>query len=140
MKTLTTKNLLLMFFCSMIFYTCKKDRYIFTMKTVRLNSYDKSQLPDQNIYIKVVDTDTANVLASTETYPGNLTLPVTFNLKPHPEIHLYKNDHIVIQLWGDLSGLIASSTIHMKEYKIQFPIDMETKEGTVSFSVMGTWE
>lgn len=127
-------------FFSMAFISCKKDRYIFTMKSIRLNSFQKSKFPSQSLSVKVVYTDNPGmVLGSTESYPGNLTLPVILAVNPRPQIHLYK-EHITIQLWGDSTGLIASSDMDMKEYKIIYPIDMETKSDSVSFSVMGSWE
>lgn len=110
------------------------------MKTIQLHSYDKTQVSDQNLFIKVVDNNLSTVLAITDNYPSRWTLPATFIIKSKPQLHLYNNEHISVQLWGDSSGFIGSSTIHMKEYKIQFPIDMETKEGTTSFSIAGTWE
>ncbi|WP_299253355.1 hypothetical protein [uncultured Cytophaga sp.] len=110
------------------------------MKTVKLNDYDKSKFPDQNLSIKVIDTSPLNVIASSESYPSSQTLPATFNLSPHPQVHLYKDKNITVQLWGDVSGLMGYSTIDMKEYKIIYPIDMETKEGSTSFSVAGTWQ
>lgn len=134
-------NKIIFFLLCIVFATsCKKDRYIFTMKTVKLIGYDKEKFPEQNLYIKVIDTYPSNVLATSETYPSKQTLPATFNLSPHPEVHLYKNKNITIQLWGDISGYMESSTINMKEYKIIFPIDMETEEGETKFGVAGTWE
>jgi hypothetical protein len=110
------------------------------MKNVKLNSYSKSNLPNHYYSLKVVDTDNQAVLANTEKYPCDLTLPATFLISSHPKLNLYQRDHISIQLWGDSTGLLAASTIKMAEYKIQFPIDMEMTEGAVSFGVMGTWE
>lgn len=134
------KKLLIVFGLCLLIVGCKKDKYIFTMKSIRLNSYQKSNLPSQNLFLKVVDIENANrILASTKNYLSSLTLPVTFAVIPQPELHLYKKDNIAIQLWGEDTGLIASSIIRMKEYKIIFPIDMETKNDSVSFSVMGTW-
>jgi len=110
------------------------------MKQVKLNAYQKSSYPTQNLSVKIInEASPTNVLATTESYPSTLPLPITLALTPKPEVHLYK-DHITVQLWGDVSGLIASSTIDMKEYKIIYPIDMETKNSNVSFSVMGSWE
>jgi hypothetical protein len=110
------------------------------MKTVKLNKYLKSKYPQQNLFIKVVKADNpGNVLAVTETYPSFLTLPATFAVNPFIKIHLYK-ELIAIQLWGDSTGLIASNTINMKEYKIIYPIDMEMGNDSVSFSVTGNWK
>lgn len=137
MKSLS-KALLLILFCQLLF-ACKKDRYIFTMKYLKLNYYNKSKYPSQNLSLKVVRTDPYAVLATTDSYPSDFTLPVTFALNPPPEIHLYK-EHISIELWGDSSGLMAASEMDMKEYKIIYPIDMETGNDSVSFSVMGKWK
>jgi len=126
--------------CIVFACSCKKDRYLFTMKTVTLNKYNKSNFPDQNLFIKVIDTYQYNVIAKSETNPSTQTLPTTYNVAPHPQIHLYKDGKITIELWGDSTGYIGSSTINMKEYKIQFPLDMETTDGTTTFTVAGTWE
>jgi len=121
--------------------SCKKDRYIFTMKTIKLNSFRKVNIPSQYLTVKVVNENSGNsVLATTGKYPSDFTLPALFALDKPVKIHLYKEDHINIQLWGDSTGFIASSTIDMKEYKIIYPIDMETKNDSVSFSVLGSWE
>jgi hypothetical protein len=126
--------------CCLFFISCKKDRYIFTMKCIKLNNFESSKYPSQNLSIKVVYTQNSDmVLGKTGSYPSNFTLPVTFAIHPPPKIHLYK-EHISVQLWGDSTGLIASSNIDMKEYKIIYPIDMETQNDSVSFSVLGTWE
>lgn len=125
--------------CMLFLISCKKDRYVFTMESVQLNSFDKSSYPSQNLSIKIVAQDANTILASTEYYPASYTLPVVFAVEPHPRIHLYK-DQISVQLWGDATGFISSSTINMKEYKIIYPIEMETKNEHVSFSVMGSWE
>ena len=110
------------------------------MKCIKLNSYHKSQYPAQNLSLKIVKADNANtVLANTESYPSTLTLPATFALNSHLRIHLYK-EHIAIQLWGDSTGLIAASAIDMEEYKIIFPIEMETGNENISFSVVGSWK
>jgi hypothetical protein len=109
------------------------------MKSIALNHYNKAQYPAQNLFLKVVAKDESNVLATTEYYPGIYTLPATFAINPFLKLHLYK-DPVIIQLWGDSTGFIASSTLNMKEYKIIYPINMETKNGNVSFSVMGSWE
>jgi hypothetical protein len=110
------------------------------MKSIKLNSYEKSHYPSQNLSLKVVRANNTDlVIAITESYPSALTLPATFALKPHPVLRLYKED-IVIQLWGDITGLIASSNVDMEEYKIIYPIDMETENEEVSFSIMGSWE
>lgn len=134
------KQLLVICMCILFFMGCTKDRYIFTMKSIKLNSYKKNQLITQNIFLKIITTDGSNtVLATTESYPSSLTLPAIFAINPRLHLHLYK-DPIIIQLWGTSTGFIASSTLNMKEYKIIYPIDMETENEEVSFSVMGSWE
>lgn len=134
------KRLLLVSLCCLLFLSCENDRYVFTMKSIKLNSYHKSEYPEQNLSLKVVELqDTHSVLASTDSYPSNLTLPATFAINSPLHLHLYK-DNIGIELWGDSTGFIASSEISMSEYKIIFPIDMETENDSVSFSVRGSWK
>lgn len=134
------KKLVLVCLCSLLFMSCKKENHEFTLKSIKLNSYDKSHYPSQNLSLKVVRAETPDIIiANTESYPSALTLPATFSVKPRPVLRLYK-ENIVIQLWGESSGLIASSKVNMKEYKIIYPIDMETENEEVSFSIMGSWE
>jgi len=119
---------------------CRKDRYVFTMKLVTLNSYHQSQYPAQNIYIKIIDIDEGNAtLATTGAYTSSLPLPLTLTLNPNPKIHLYK-EHITVQLWGDSTGLIGSSAINMKNYKISFQLTMETKSSNLDATISGTWQ
>ncbi|WP_028979327.1 hypothetical protein [Sporocytophaga myxococcoides] len=111
------------------------------MKTIKLNSFRNVNFPSQYLTVKVVNGSSGNrVLGTTGKYPSDFTLPATFALDKQLKIHLYKEDHISIQLWGESTGFIASSTIDMKEYKIIYPIDMETQSDSVSFSVLGSWE
>ena len=134
------KKVVLIGLCSLMLWSCKKDRYEFTMKSIKLNSCHKSHYPSQGLSLKIVWANEPNsVLANTEPYPSTLTLPATFDVSAHPKVHLYK-EPIAIQLWGDSTGFMASSTMDMKEYKIMFPIEMETKNDSVSFTVIGSWE
>ncbi len=136
----TIQKILLIAGCLTILTGCKKDRYIFTMKSVRLVHYHKKHDLAENLFIKVVNTDDETVLATTGNYPSDLTLPATFGVHPSLKLHLYKKDNIALQLWGEASGMIAVATIRMKEYKIIFPIDMEVEGESATFSVMGSWE
>lgn len=123
--------------CSLLLLSCNKDKKTFTLKTVKLNSYTQSKHSAQNLFVKVVD-ENGTVLNITDNYPGSFTLPATFAIDPTLKLKLYKNQYAV-QLWGDSIGLIGSSEINMDEYKIIFPIDMETKSEDVSFNVAGSW-
>lgn len=119
---------------------CTKERYVFTMKSVRLNAYHKSIDVTQRLYIKVVNADNPEIVfATTDSYPSDLPLPVLFAVTPRPELRLYQQDHVAIELWGESTGRIASGTVSMDNYKIRFPVDMETAGDGVSFSVMGNW-
>lgn len=123
--------------CCLLLLSCNKDRKTFTLKTVKLNSYTQSKHSAQNLYIKVVDINGA-VLNTTDNYPGSFTLPATYAIEPTLKLQLYKKG-CALQLWGDSTGFIGSSEINMDEYKIIFPIDMETKSEDVSFNVSGSW-
>jgi hypothetical protein len=134
------RGLILSGLCIVLLSGCSKERYVFALKAVKLNSYHLSPQVDQNLFVKVVrDDEDKTVLATTDTYPSTLTLPATFAITPSLRLHLYGGDHIVVELWGDVTGLIASRAINMNEYKIKFPLDMEAKNAVASFSVMGSW-
>lgn len=123
-----------------IFFTgCKKDDIAFTLKSVKLNEYRKTNLPDQKLYLKVCEEDTAVVLAQTEVYPSGLTLPATFAVRPAIPLNLYKRGYR-FQLWGDISGYLAGCRVDMDEYKIIFPIDMEVRNDSLSISISGSWK
>ncbi len=124
--------------CSLLVVGCNKDRKTFTLKTVKLNSYSESKHSSQNLFVKVVDKNDI-VLNTTGKYPGSFTLPATFAIDPSLNLKLYK-DQYTVQLWGDSTGLIGSSEINMDEYKIIFPIDMETESEEVSFNLAGSWK
>lgn len=125
-------------FCGLLFVGCNKNRKTFTLKSVKVNSYNAAKHFSQNIFVKITENDEI-VLAITASYPADLTLPATFAVNPHLELKLYKNNYTV-QLWGDSTGFISRSQINMDEYKIIFPIDMETKSDDVSFNVAGSWK
>jgi hypothetical protein len=133
-------NKLIIFILGSIFIaSCENDTHVFTMKAIRLNHYHKAEYPAQNLSLKVVDPKDKSVLGVTDSYPSNLTLPATFAINPSLHLQLYKED-IVVQLWGDSTGYMTSSEIDMDEYKIIFPIDMETENDSVNFSVLGSWK
>lgn len=120
---------------------CGKKNAVFVMKAVTLDLYiQKDTLPAQDLFIRIVDTGDASVLAQTDKYKSGQTLPATFNLEPHPEIQLYRQDDISLQLWGDSSGYLAARTIDLEEYTILFPIDIEAGSDSVRFSVKGSWK
>lgn len=119
---------------------CGMDRYIFTLKAVTLSAFQNDGYPAQNLRIKICDPDNPdNVLATTEPYPSSMTLPATFEVNPTLDFHLYKQS-IAVQLWGDSTGAIATSIVDMDEYKIIFPIEMETTSGVARFTLHGSWE
>jgi|GEM_PF-797044 len=122
----------------LIFNSCEKKNSVFTMKAVKLNFYEKEHFPEQDIFIKVVNSDSV-VLVCTEKYNSLYTLPVTFGISPGLKVQLYKEKPLSVQLWGDSSGCMASCPIHMDEYTILFPIDMEIGDEQVNLSVIGTW-
>ena len=118
---------------------CQKENIDFTLKSVRLNDYRDTDLPVQQLYLKICEDDTAVVLAHTNKYPSNLTLPATFSVHPAIPMPLYRK-HYRFQLWGDVSGYIGGCRVEMDEYKIVFPIDMEVKNDSLSISISGSWK
>jgi len=134
------KKIFILVLCLSATLGCKKDRYEFTLKAVKLNSFHKKHHFSENLFIKIVEpSDTTSVLATTDIYPGNITLPATYAVHPGLLRHLYVNP-VTLQLWGDSSGFISSNTLDMKEYKIIYPIDMEVENEEVSFSLLGSWK
>lgn len=116
---------------------CTKDNKTFTLKTISLNGYKKTNGLSELLYLKVLD-DHAILLAQTKGYPSNLTLPTTFNVMPNVPMTLYNRSYTV-QLWGDTTGYISSCKIDISEYKIIFPINIEVRNDSLSISTAGSW-
>lgn len=118
---------------------CEMDRYIFTLKAVTLNSF-QNEYPAQNLRVRICNAaNPDDVLSTTASYPSAMTVPVTFAVNPPLEFHLYK-DPIAVQLWGDSTGVIATSIIDMEDYKIIFPIALEADSEAARFTLHGSWE
>ncbi|PZF74752.1 hypothetical protein [Taibaiella soli] len=117
---------------------CTKENKTFTLKTIKLNNYLRANLPAQKVYLKVFDDANAAALAETELYASDLSLPATLNVHPSADMTLYKKGYHV-ELWGDSTGYIASCNIHMDDYKIVFPIDMDVKNDSLNVDIMGGW-
>ena len=119
--------------------SCTKDDKTFRLKSIKLNDYRQNNLPVQKLHLEVFGAEGATAIAHTDNYPSDLTLPATFAIHPTLPMTLY-NKGYQIQLWGDLSGHIASCNVNMDTYKIIFPIDMEVKNDSLSVSIMGSWD
>lgn len=117
---------------------CTKDNKTFTLKTIRLNDYKRTNLQTEKLYIKIYD-DHAVLLTQTEGYPNDLTLPATIKVISRIPMTLYNRSYSM-QLWGDSTGYISSCKVNMDEYKIIFPIDMEVMSDSLNISMMGSWK
>lgn len=132
---------ILISFCAVLFISTsckkKKERIEFTLKSLTLKAFEKESLPEQNVYLKVLQEGT--VLAETYNYPSKYTLPAKFGLEQSVQMNFYKNDYTV-ELWGDSSGYIGSNPIHLEDYKIIYPLDMETENNGIEIVLSGTWK
>ncbi len=122
-----------------LFAGCTRDDISFSLKTIRLNNYERKTTVHQKLHLEVFDDNKSVALASTDLYPSDLTLPASFKVDPAVPMALYKKAYHV-QLWGDSTGYIGSCQINMDEYKIVFPIDMEVKNDSLNISIMGSWK
>lgn len=121
------------------FFSCDKKDKEFELKSIKLISYDNTNLPIQNLQFQIVQAeDDTTILTSTEIYPNNLPLPIVLGTKTSLSSQLYKNSYI-IQLWGDSTGLIGSARVKMSNYKIIFPIEMEVESERMTISLSGSW-
>jgi len=118
---------------------CAKENKTFSLKTIRLNDYTKTADTAQQLYLEIFDANSSTPLARTGLYPAGLPLPATLKVYPVLPLKLYK-EACHIELWSNVSGYISSCDLHMSEYKIIFPIDMEVKSDSLNVSVMGTWQ
>ncbi|MBS1646043.1 MAG: hypothetical protein JST67_01745 [Bacteroidetes bacterium] len=120
---------------------CKSEKTVgFTLHSLTLKSAKMAGLPVQNVYLKVVQMQngTQQVLSTTGKYPSAYTLPVTFGLSAPIKMNLYTNTYS-FQLYGDSSAFIGSTSINMGDYKIIYPLEMDTKNGSLVISLSGTW-
>ncbi len=137
------KNRIVVFLVlSALLIGCKKknEKIEFTLNSLTLKSLKKENLPKQNMYIKVIKTDNSveEELAVTGKYPSQYTLPVKFGLENLIKMNFYKHTYFVV-LYGDSTGEIGSNPINIKDYKILYPLDMETDKDGVGIVLSGTW-
>lgn len=134
------KYLSLLAFLVLNITACRKDNQNFKLKTVTINAYPRKNLPLQHIYVRIVDAaDTALVLDKSDLYPSNLPLPVVLKVSLGMKKMLYKNS-CVVQLWGDLSGLLSSEKLNMTNYKIIFPLEMDVENREMNVKLSGSWD
>lgn len=131
------KNIVVLLF-AILFAGCAKDNKTFSLKVIRLNDYRQTNLPDQKLHLELIEDGTSAVLARTDSYPSDLTLPATFNVHPSVPMMPYSKTYR-IQLWGEVTGYMGSCRINMDEYKIIFPIDMEVAGDSLNVSIAGSW-
>jgi hypothetical protein len=137
-KLINMKNTLIL--CMVILFTgCAKDDKSFSLKTIKLHDYQRTNLPAQKLHLEVFDDNTSVALANTGPYPSDLTLPATFMVYPSVPMTLY-NKTYRIELWGDITGYISSCKVNMEDYKIIFPIDMEVENDSLHISMAGGWK
>ena len=132
----------LLLFACVVGVSCKKKKDIeFTLTKLTLSEYPSEKYPEQNLYIRVVQLQSngETALGQTKTYPSKYTLPVDYTVDPKIVMNFYKNDYAV-ELWGDSTGFIARNPIHLKDYKIIYPLEMETDVNGVSITLKGTWK
>lgn len=118
----------------------KKEKIEFTLNSITLKAVKKENVPKQMFFIKVIkqDNHTDDVLTTTDKYPSEYTLPVKFGIEHPIKMNFYKSSYIVA-LYGDSSGFIGSNPINIKDYKILYPLDMETDKNGLSIVLSGTW-
>lgn len=121
------------------FSACKKEDKVFTFKTIQLNHYSPKEIPKQLLSLKVLEDDHMTVIAETEKYPSEYTLPAQFAVQPQLSLPLYAQKYS-IQLWGDVTGFLGECEVDMHHYKIVFPIDMEVDSESLGVSIKGSWQ
>lgn len=131
----------LAFFILSIFTGCKKKEKIeFILNSLTLKSFKKENLPNQKLFIKVVmlENSSDEVLATTDKYPSEYTLPTKFGLDNPIKMNFYKNTYVV-ELHGDSTGYIGRNTININDYKILYALDLETEKDGLGIILSGTW-
>lgn len=118
----------------------KKEKIEFTLNSLTLKADKTDNMPKQNLYLKVlkITSSSQEELTTTNKYPSEYTLPVKFELKHSIQMNFYKNTYAVA-LYGDSSGCIATNVVNIKDYKILYPLDMETEANGLKIVLSGTW-
>lgn len=118
----------------------KKEKIEFILNSLTLKADRLDHLPRQGLYLKVLQVtgSSEEVLAVTGTYPSEYTLPAKYGVEEPVKMNFYKNTYRVA-LYGDSSGFIGSNLINIKDYKILYPLDMETKQDGLEIVLSGTW-
>lgn len=132
----------LVFILSIPLLGCHKRKKIeFHLKKLSLNKLEKENYPDQHYYLKVIELhDGANkTLIVSENYPSDVTLPAEYAVNPTLSINFYTND-FAIELWGDSSQLIGTNKINLDDYKIIYPLEMDTEHDEIGIALHGTWK
>ena len=131
----------LLFILTLLFtcMACDKEHKDFTVKTIQLNHYKPHGLPKQLLYLKVLENDGTTVLAETDQYPSEYTLPARFIVHPQLSLPLYAQN-FTIQLWGDVTGFLGECEVDMHNYKIVFPIELEVDSEELGVSLSGSWQ
>ncbi|MCA0429639.1 MAG: hypothetical protein LCH32_03980 [Bacteroidetes bacterium] len=136
------KIYVLSFLLIILNYGCKKknENIDFYLNSLTLKTNNVNNLPKQNLYIKVIQIQNSNqiILATTNSYPSYFTLPVKFGLEKSIEMNFYKNTYVV-SLYGDSSGCLSTNSINIKDYKILYPLDMDTENNGATIVLSGTW-
>ncbi len=139
-----TKKIYFLLILLIVFhFSCKKknENIDFHLKSLTLNTANVSSLTKQNLFLKVFQIQNSNqiTLVSTSLYPSYYTLPVKFGLDKSITMNFYKNTYEVA-LFGDSSGCICTNAINIKDYKILYPLDMETENNGTTIVLNGTWK
>lgn len=117
----------------------KKEKIEFSLSSLTLKADKLDSLPDQGLYLKVLKLDDMQEeLAITGKYPSGYTLPVKYGLAEPVKMNFYKHRYSVA-LYGDSTGFIGSNTINIDDYKILYPLDMETRNNGLEIIWSGTW-
>lgn len=124
-----------------LFSAChKKEKIEFFLKKLSLDKLEKDTYPPQNYYLKVIESDEngSKVICTSDVYSSSLTLPANYGITPSAHLNFYKKDYS-IELWGDSSQLISSNPVHLDDYKIIYPLEMETEYKEIGITLYGTW-
>lgn len=129
------------FILSLLLVACKKKEEIeFTLNSLTLKSGKLNDLPVQKIYLKVLKLDDSNqeVVITTNKYSSEYTLPVKYSIDEPVKMNFYKHTYAVA-LYGDSSGYIEKNIVNINDYKILYPLDMETENNGFAIILSGTW-
>ena len=111
----------------------------FLLKQLKLTQYQVEHTTRDSLYLQLYQAGSNAPILSTDTYPSTQTLPAVYAVHPVLPLALYQQNYRV-ELWGKKAGYLGSCVFDMDNYKIIFPLEIESESESVVISLQGGWK